>query len=429
MKKNHTNDTATLIEIASSIVKNKILQKEYSDDVLREIIYNNIRNIGHIDREKVAEDMIEKLSVILKKQNINSQNLTTSFSEEKINRHVEELNNDGITLLGEVLSPAQVSDIQNYLKNRPVFNGHVWSAGDKKEYELNDLKEKFPQGNYRLQDTLQAPYLLEFMCDPNITKIAEKYLGAVPKLYSTNLMWSSGKHHNPKKGVARMFHRDTDNFNFCVLFILLTDVKKGSGSHQYLKKTHKTEAIQELLLSLKKELNSSDYNSAVEYLNSSKLGEGYVNDEVLPTRKVEELFKSNMLEVEGKAGSAFIADVYGLHRGVPVISDDRLLFWGRFALFDNGFSSDLSSHKADWSDVKNRIDQTSYNEYLLSSIVSKNKEDSELHSPVTKRLKENILVGNSEEIAAALLKNDGTKKYVRNFFSSIINRKKMRLTK
>lgn len=427
--KKHTLNTEILIEVISSIIKNQILEKDYSDDVLRKIIFKNIKNINHTDRDNIAEDVAKKLSIILKEKNINSSDAKIKKSPEQINQHVDELNKNGITMLGEVLSEQQVSDIFKSLKNKPVFNGHVWDASDKKEYKLDEVRENFPQASHMLKDTIDCPHLLELMSSPDIAKITEKYLGATPKLYSSNLMWSFGKHHDPKKGVARLFHRDIDNFNFCVLFIFLTDVKKGSGSHQYIKKTHKRDTIQQLLLSLKDKLNDADYTAALNYLNSDKLGEGYVDNEILPLQKIEELFKDDMLEVEGKAGHAFLADPYGLHRGVPVISDDRLLFWGRFSLFDNGFSSSASPHKIDWKNVENRIDSSDYNKYMLSPILCQNGEDKELINPDVKRLKENIFIGNTEEVAAGLLKNLGTKNYTKNFFNSLIKHKKNRLTK
>lgn len=423
MKKPDLN-TEILIEVISSIVKDQILEKGYSDDVLRQIIFKNIKNINQINRDIIAVDVMTKLSRILQENNINSHESKSIISEEKITQHVDELNQNGITLLGEVLSQAQVSEVLASVKNKPVFNGHVWDASDKKEYDLNKVQENFPQASYILKDILSAPHLLEAMSNPDILKITEKYLGAVPRLYSSNLMWNFGKHHDPKKGVARLFHRDIDNFDFCVLFIFLTDVKKGSGSHQYIKRTHKRETIQKLLLALKDRLNESDFNAALNYLNSDKLGEGYVDNEILPINKIEEIFKDDIEEVVGKAGQAFLADPYGLHRGVPVINDDRLLFWGRFSLFDNGFSSSSSPHKINWSEVGNRVLQNRYNEYVLNPLLYKEGEENKLSNPDIKRLKENIFIGHNEEISAKLLKNAGTKNYIRNSINSLINRKK-----
>lgn len=423
MKSQKKINSQILAELIGSIAKNKILEKNYSEDSLRKIIFSDLKKLNHQDRDNICSDSVQKINNILKAQNINLDKLKTNFSSSKTAKHLQELREDGITLLGEVLSPKEVSEVHNYLQDKPTFNGHVWDASNKQNFTLEDVKKDHPQSSYLLQDILSAPHLFEKMSDPNIINIAAQYLNIIPKLYSTNLMWSFGNHFDHKKGVARMFHHDIDNFDFCVLFIFLTDVKKGSGSHQFIRQSHKRKSVENLLKSLREKLDESDFIAASNYLNSDELGAGYVDNEILPIKKIEELFKDYMLEVTGKAGHAFLSDPYGLHRGVPVKDDDRLLFWGRYAIYDNGFSSSSSNQKLDWKNFEDKVEKNNINKYIFDSILAEDGQDNSLHSPDVKRLKENIYLGNELEVSRALRKNLGTKKYVKNFFASLRSKK------
>lgn len=185
---------------------------------------------------------------------------------------IDDLRRDGIV---QVEPFAFTSIVQEW---HIRYGGHVYEAGSK--------RWDFYSGTccWHPNDILAAPGLFEFFL--SFTDIVEMYLGVLPRMYSVNVFQS-----HPGKAITsniQTWHRDYDDTKFVGLFVYLSDVLSvEDGPHEYLKGTH-----------LSKE-------PPVMPLTASILG---------------------------PAGTAFLADTAGLHRGVPPTMKPRTMAWARWGV-------------------------------------------------------------------------------------------------
>ena len=138
-----------------------------------------------------------------------------------------------------------------------------------------------------LRDILFSDTMMEF---------ARAYLGC--KNFSVNATFFVS---NPLKITeeekyrnAQYFHWDNDFRKFFKLYIYLTDVELDSGPHIYIPKTHKNKLPEYKLCRL---------------YSDKKIYSNYPNPKVFT----------------GKAGSLFLVDSYGLHKGETPKSKSRLM--------------------------------------------------------------------------------------------------------
>lgn len=239
-----------------------------------------------------------------------SNNTSFQYSNDVLSREQIDLQRAGITQLFQ-----RDYDVLQHFKERQVFNRHVWKISDNIPRSRLESQKTFPQACHSLNDVTECPSLLELVTSDYILNIVESYLGCVPTLYSLNAMWSfPTKEHYVG---TQHFHRDLDNLRSLTLFIFLTDVDQINGGHEYYPESH-------------------------------------IKRPFTPP-----------LAFHGKSGTAFISDPFGLHRGCPVIDGERLIFWARYGLYDNGYSTDITPERLDYSLIKNRINDTEKMRYIL----------------------------------------------------------------
>lgn len=246
---------------------------------------------------------------------------------------VEGLRQDGTTRLGALLNATQIEEIRDYFSDKLLYPGHIASHSDSNSalgYE--QVRNDFHNASYGLSDILNAPHLLELANSDRVLSIAADYLGCVPSIYSMNCWWSfSGIDEG--QAIAQRYHRDPDDVLFCSLFIYLTDVDSENGPHVYIKKTHDLDGLRKILMG---RISASETE---EFMESSLFRDGNVAD---LEGKTADLFNDEIVEYTAEAGQAFIEDTYGLHKGMPLVSGNRLVFWARYGyrktlsyVFDN----------------------------------------------------------------------------------------------
>ena len=336
------------------------------NNFLRKVLVNFCVNSNLKLRESVAERTVIQIRQNLRELGIENPTDFADDTRNYIDHHVKNLVDFGVSDIGEVLSKKQISSIHEYLSKKEVYSGHVWGFSDKKSLKLNKARKLFPQACYKLEDIFGAPDLLELAHDPKILGIAQNYIGAPPTFYSCNLMWSFKEYQDPNIGIARNFHRDHDNIKYCTLYVFLSDIDDTHGSHHYMKKTHTSSAINQVV----KEGESNNinftekeiyilYNLPLEYLDS--IGDN--------------LYKNYITELKGKAGHGFIEDPFGYHRGNPPKNSDRLVFWIRYGIFDSGLSADLTDKKINIDNYKNRIPNDLYHRYFYRTFFNYGEEE------------------------------------------------------
>ena len=231
-----------------------------------------------------------------------------------------QIREEGCAGLGSLLTPDQARETADFFRARPCFNSHVYGEKYSDGVARNPLKEarEFRFGSYPKDVSLQAPHLLEALLSERVLDAVEGFLGAPPMLFSVNTFWSFPQ--NDAASYGQDYHRDISHSRLCVLFIYLTNTDQTSGAHQYLRKTHSPQKLQ---VYLEKKGSSK---SVREFFELPMDGLGF-------TDLYERNFGELAATLTGLAGTGFLEDGYGLHRGLPPVTQPRLVCWARYSLF------------------------------------------------------------------------------------------------
>ena len=361
-------------DVLTSVLRPQL--NEINADQLRRILYDRLRHEVTVEaREHYAARTIESLRETLPAHGINPLPSLSVADDARMQRHLQEMRSDGITLLGSLINAGQIREINRYLNAKNVYGGHVWAFSDREKRSRDEARKSYSQVSHILSDTLHAPHLIETMSNSFVLKLVEQYLGCVPTIYQSNLMWSFEK-NTSHRTEAQSFHRDWDNFHFCVLFVYLTDVTKATGPHQYVRGSHTIEGMRKAI---------ERYHAAggtAEWAREENLR----RDGKLIDAQITELFGNAVLEIEQPAGFAFLADAFGLHRGIPLLEKERLLFWTRYGLYDNGFSVDVGPNPIPRESLAHRMSDDETHRYIFRAVVqseySPRKPPTSLHLPL-----------------------------------------------
>lgn len=209
----------------------------------------------------------------------------------------ERLAEDGILPLASLVSARDVADMRGYFEARessdpyrPKLGRFVAPAAAPPETHV---------AYYDNEQVIAAPHALRIANDPRVIGPVGDYLGAKPTISYMAAWWSM-----PRRGAAEhaeLYHRDVDDLRFVKLFVYLTDVDEGSGPHNFVRGSPSQAKLTEI--------------------------RRYSNDEVSGAFDAGDL-----LRLTGPAGTAFLENTYGLHRGEPPAERPRLLFQVLYSL-------------------------------------------------------------------------------------------------
>lgn len=162
---------------------------------------------------------------------------------------------------------------------------------------------KFTVGHYF--NTSDCPAVRRLVDDPLLAELARSYIGARAKYISTHMWWSYANEVSDadRNSYAQQFHFDLDDYRFMKFFFYLTDVDLDSGPHTYMRGTHHAKQMKDLFPMRR-----------------------FTDEEVHA-----QWGKENEVKVTGDAGSGFIVDTFGIHKGTPPRKRDRLVIeleWG-----------------------------------------------------------------------------------------------------
>jgi len=196
------------------------------------------------------------------------------------------LRQSGMATVPGPLDARQIDDVLAYLATVPAAQGS--SDGP---VTLNS--KGVSSAVYDVPTILACPHLLRAINDPGLLQIAAGFLGCKPTISGVGLRWSFP---DAKANlIVQQFHRDMEDWGILRLFIYLTDVTDDSGPHQYVSTSHQSAGRFRL----------RPYSQ--EY--------------------VERRFgRNSVITVRGARGTAFMGNMWGIHRGVPPAERPRLLF-------------------------------------------------------------------------------------------------------
>jgi len=246
------------------------------------------------------------------------------------------LHHDGIQPAGRT-DPALCEGILRHISQMPLFNSYSAASSDGVA-RLPDQARKFPIGAVPTQEVCRTPGVVEIANDPNVLKIVECYLGCIPTIYSIGI-WHSFPCEN--YNITQTFHRDYDDFRFCSLFVYLTDVDEQSGPHQYVKQSHTLDGVRDILARWASRRASNaggaDLPATVpEFYFQMRFTEKY-NVGGAFHRSFAGLFGDQVVDVMGPAGTSFLADIYGLHRGLHPRGKPRTILNVRYGIGAGSF--------------------------------------------------------------------------------------------
>lgn len=203
------------------------------------------------------------------------------------------LRSEGLAFVPSPLSAEQIDEVLAFLKTVPAAQG---SSGRPVTAESTGVSSAV----YDLPTILACPHLLQAMNHPDMLQVATGFLGCKPTLSGAGLRWSFPS-EDPNAIEVQQFHRDAEDWKILRLFIYLTDVHPDCGPHQFVRRSHRSGG----------RLRLKPYTDRF-------IDEHYGRD------KVE--------TIHGPRGTAFMGDMWGVHRGVPPSARPRLLFNCTYAL-------------------------------------------------------------------------------------------------
>lgn len=208
------------------------------------------------------------------------------------------LRRDGLVDLGRLLTEDQCRELRAYFSEKEVVDPYRTETPPFRPHD--DARLPACHVAYHLdKDVIGAPYLLGIANDPRILEALHQYFGCVPVISYLAAWWSYPTELGPQQ--AENFHRDVDDWSFIKLFVYLTDVGAENGPHVYVR----TSAA------------SARLNQIRRFRDEEVLNE----------------FSEEKLAVQtASAGSAFLENTFGLHKGTQVERGTRLIFQAVYSL-------------------------------------------------------------------------------------------------
>jgi hypothetical protein len=196
--------------------------------------------------------------------------------------------------LKALLNSAQLADVKDYLFARDVLTNDGRSA------PALHVPPDVRMACYPLETILECPHLLEAINRHELLALAREYLGCEPTLSSLRIDWSfpCGVGRQPD---VQHFHRDYDDWRFFKLFVYLTDVTERNGPH--------------------------------EFVRSSHVASGRVFASPFEVEDIRRTYgQDSIVRVLGPAGTTFLVDTWGIHRGSVPMDGRRLMFQAQYSL-------------------------------------------------------------------------------------------------
>lgn len=152
------------------------------------------------------------------------------------------------------------------------------------------------------EDALGCAEVQDFATDPAMAVIAQKYLGQPVIMDEVAFWWTTTKKAEDADLNAQLFHQDRDRLSFLKFFMYLTDVDTNTGTHVYLKGSHKS-------------------------IPWSLRADGRMTDDAVRAAGLWD----QVTELHGPAGTIMAVDTIGLHKGKTPVTSDRLALENEFS--------------------------------------------------------------------------------------------------
>lgn len=211
---------------------------------------------------------------------------------------VEALRADGCSVLPTRLAARELHELETAAR---AANCTLIGGGPQRQGSFTSGRTEAPRYDLAEHDVLAIPAVQRLLADESLLAVAQGYLRAAPVQDMVAMWWSVAYGEQASSEAAQLFHFDLDRLRFLKVFVYVTDVDESRGPHVYVRGSHR-----ELPLALRDDRRYTDAEVAA----------------VLPGQTTT---------IIGSAGTVFLADTRGLHKGLPVQRGERLVFQLEYA--------------------------------------------------------------------------------------------------
>lgn len=215
--------------------------------------------------------------------------------------HLQKLRRDGLVDLGRLLEPDKCQNLVKWAEKCPGTPKPGNNFGDLPDYL--STREKIDTFHLRSVDMLKKTEIQDLISRPDILSLVTEYFGGTPYLSACVGWWSTSNHvaSDSARENAQMFHFDMDRIKWLKLFLYINDVSDQNGPHVFVEGSHKRGGQP-------KSLRRKGYQRILD----KEIAHFYAPDKI----------KS----IVGPAGTAFLADTRGYHKGLTPVKGERLAF-------------------------------------------------------------------------------------------------------
>ena len=237
-----------------------------------------------------------------------SYNKNIIFKDLNFDEINNKLKKNGYYVFENKIDEDTLKKIINFSYNTKCY--YYNDKGTKKFTTFNPyLKpEEYQSAKYSFNETDLFNFnpIKKIIFNNKFITIAYKYFNSKPFLSDVAMWWSPTRNLKPTNETeqanqsAQKFHFDLDRIKWLKLFIYLSDTHEDSGPHEYVQGSHKISAKPKSIL---------------------KNGYTRIDESI-----IENNFpKDKIIKILGSKGTMFIADTSCFHRGLPPISEHRLI--------------------------------------------------------------------------------------------------------
>jgi hypothetical protein len=206
-----------------------------------------------------------------------------------------------------VIDADRIADMRRHFEDQIVIPGmHITGEG---RCSLEEARADNNIARFQTRTVLTCPHVLEIASDPQVISVVESHLGTIPTILGYSAWWSFA---DPEEAIeSQLFHTDHEDYRFCKLFIYLTDVDEDGGPHVYVEGTHEPDTIAALRRQWADEETAFDDWFFRNFWKDEEQTRHYCG--------------RDPITLTGAAGSCFLVNTRGIHKGLLPRSKDRLI--------------------------------------------------------------------------------------------------------
>jgi hypothetical protein len=214
------------------------------------------------------------------------------------------LNANGYWVFEEKLEEEAVNHLVRFALETPA-NGRAGGGKPQATAVFSEMR-KFGNALFQFDEAELVSHdaVWEICKKPAFAELARQYLQCEPILDLVTMWWSLAVPSNQQEqsAAAQLFHFDLDRLSFLKFFVYLTDVTPVNGPHCYVAGSHRG------------------------FRNVKLQRDGRFSD-----AEIKAYYPNEEVQIVGQKGTVFVADTKGFHKGLPLVSGERLIFQIEFA--------------------------------------------------------------------------------------------------